>query len=276
MSAWVGRPEKKEKVYCYIDGGAVRSACSKYAPFFEEHELSLSWSKVAEPYERVFYYDALPGHAKKGESDNEFDERIQRARDKFESMRKTKGIFVNYGVSIRRRKQIEQKRVDTMIAVDMLTHAQRSLVSEVVLVTNDQDFFPVVVAVMELGTKVHLLCDPQKTNDEFMYLSDETSELNLFSIYDWLPDEFQREHQLPTFKDRLGTIRGGAIWNEGSFAVGNDANMWQVLNLGTKESYFHRKLLPLLQFAILEWRNCKELINLLNTVEKKGEEVFLT
>ena len=109
MSAWVGRPEKKEKVYCYIDGGAVRSACSKYAPFFEEHELSLSWSKVAEPYERVFYYDALPGHAKKGESDNEFDERIQRARDKFESMRKTKGIFVNYGVSIRRRKQIEQK-----------------------------------------------------------------------------------------------------------------------------------------------------------------------
>ena len=162
-----------------------------------------------------------------------------------------------------------------MIAVDMLTHAQRNLVGEATLITNDQDFYPVVVAVMELGLKVHLLCDPHKTNDEFMYLSDETTRLDLNLLYHWLPEEFRKNYTLPLLNMNAKNV--SANWNEGNFALGKaKSHMWQLQNLSSSASYFHKNLTSLLEFSVLEWPNCKELRVLLDNVKVDGEKALHT
>ena len=193
----IGTPTPAPPRYMYIDGGAIRGAIKVFGEYFNGEEIHIDWKSVGSDHSRIFYYDALPVRKDATETEAEFETRVIEAREKFDSMRKFEGFFVNYGVSLRRRQRIEQKRVDTMIATDILTHANRQLVPEITLITNDQDFYPVVLATMDTGVKVNLVCQSKKTNKEFMYATDSVVDLNIHRFHKWVSQNLRSKYPLP-------------------------------------------------------------------------------
>lgn len=222
----LGSPTGRPRSYTYIDGGAIRGAIKTFSPYFGGEQVEVQWPRLRNHSERVFYYDALPGQPNAGETEAVFQERLKNMRVKFDSMRELPGFFVNYGVSFRRRRQLEQKRVDTMIAVDILTHAHRGLVPNITLITNDQDFYPVILAAMEVGIRVTLVCQPQKTNDEFMHASDYLNSLNLVKFHGWLPKTLQDKYPLPV--GHQNTRVGEYLYKSSELTIGRPGGGFEV------------------------------------------------
>lgn len=261
--------------YIYIDGGAIRSAARKYAIFFKDTEVQINWEALRGQHQRAFYYDALPGGKNQNESIEQFNQRVEETRIRYDAMRIHEGLFVNYGVSYKRRKRVEQKRVDTMIAVDMLTHAQRGLIEEATILTNDQDFYPVIVAVMELGVKVKLICDSEKTNDEFMYISDKTTTIDLKLFHTWIAQDVRQEFSLPVEHHRMRS--GSSNWSEGTLHIGKmNGGSWEFWDSEAKKSYVHNELRQLVSYCIVKYPDCDRLNTLLESIKIVGEAALPT
>lgn len=108
--------------------------------------LELDWRRISHGYRKVFYYDALPGK-QQSESDQDFNQRLTKAEGFHLYLQTLDRYRVNEG-SLRWRKGRgnEQKKVDIMIAVDMLKHTIRKNMDEAALVASDVDFRPLLDA----------------------------------------------------------------------------------------------------------------------------------
>lgn len=114
--------------------------------------MRVDYNLLTVGYDKVFYYDALPSKHNK-ESEQEFNDR----RDAVISFHDQLGSLDRFHVyegdtrkSPSVRKQ-EQKKVDVMIAVDMLTHAFRRNMQQATLLTGDLDFKPLLDALVQDG-----------------------------------------------------------------------------------------------------------------------------
>jgi uncharacterized LabA/DUF88 family protein len=86
------------------------------------------------------------------ETDQAYEARVRPQRELFDSAAGVDRVHVYEGDARRRRKRgLEQKKVDVMIAVDMLTHTFRRNMHEATLLTGDNDFKPLVDALVHEG-----------------------------------------------------------------------------------------------------------------------------
>jgi len=65
----------KEIKYLFIDGGYLDKIIEKAQNVFFGVALDIDYKKIGEGFDKVFYYNCLPGK-KNGESANAYEERI--------------------------------------------------------------------------------------------------------------------------------------------------------------------------------------------------------
>jgi uncharacterized LabA/DUF88 family protein len=162
--------------YLFVDGGCVRAELEAISQTYmgERGQAKLDWGALADGYRKVFYYDALPTRDD-GETEEQYEQRnsaILKLHDELTNLdcfhvyegdrRKAKG----------RRDKPQQKKVDVMIAVDMLMHTFRRNMHEATLIASDLDFAPLLHALVQEGMFVTLWYPPSVTKDELRAAAD--------------------------------------------------------------------------------------------------------
>jgi uncharacterized LabA/DUF88 family protein len=212
--------------YLFIDGGCLRSTLTEIErDFASSQKLDLDFALLTQRYSKVFYYDALPSKHNE-ESDSEFQERF----DKVDLLHKRLGALDRFHVcegdtrrSPSRRRQT-QKKVDIMIAVDMLTHAFRRNMERATLLAGDLDFKPLLDALVNNGMFVTLWFPPNKTNSELISAADQREQLDVRSIYPSLKPHSKLLFSIPTASGEanrgdIGSILRAWTTEDGEFKL---------------------------------------------------------
>lgn len=189
-----------EKVrYLFIDGGCLDSLLETMSNgLFGGTKLEINYHRLAAGFQKVFYYDCLPAK-KHGENETDYQNRIQTKVDLFNDLRSVDRFHVYEGTARYRdkRRGQEQKQVDIMIAVDMLTHSFRRNMTEATLLTGDLDFKPLIDALVQDGMYVSLWYPKGKTNYELVDSADSRQAITIHQVHGWFTDTFQAKVKTP-------------------------------------------------------------------------------
>jgi uncharacterized LabA/DUF88 family protein len=186
--------------YLFIDGACLRTSIAeiekRYVP---GNTLQVDYDLLTVGYDKVFYYDALPS-----QHGSESEEQFRVRRDAAISFHDQLGSLDRFHVyegdtrkSPSLRKQ-EQKKVDVMIAVDMLTHSFRRNMQQATLLTGDLDFKPLLDALVQEGMFVTLWYPPNKTNKQLVSAADQRRQLDVRAIYPALRPRSKALFSLPS------------------------------------------------------------------------------
>lgn len=188
----------KEIKYLFIDGACLDDILTRIGnDFFNGDKVELRYEFLGHPYDKVFYYDALP-KKNKTESEKDYSIRYSQKVSFLNSLKLKDKFHVYEGVVFERREQLNQKAVDIMIAVDMLRHSFRRNMNKATLLTGDMDFKPLLDALVLEGMYTTLWYDPRITSRELLYAADSSQILNLNTIYTYSTDSFKEKHPAPT------------------------------------------------------------------------------
>jgi uncharacterized LabA/DUF88 family protein len=146
--------------------------------------ITVDFGRLTERFDKVFYYDALPSkHA--SETDDQFTARLEQAKSFHDKLAELDSFHVYEGDTRRSpslRKQ-QQKKVDIMIAVDMLTHSFRRNMERATLLASDVDFKPLLDALVSEGMFATLWYPPKRTNTDLIKSADRREQLDVRAIH---------------------------------------------------------------------------------------------
>jgi len=265
--------------YLFIDGGYLQAVYrNQFNPIFGE-EYFVDYKSVMETLgsQRAFFYDCLDNVPKTGENDTAFKARVNQQRKFFDAIDKVEGLHVRYGYLSSGKKR-QQKEVDVLLAVDMLTHAFYKNMVQAVLLSGDRDFKPVVESIVQLGTRVRVAYDPRTGSRELARAADYEMEIDITTLCSWIKlDKYEdrgkhfphvsayqdfHENPLNTMSPSPTCMRTGVIGQASqALSLGNINNVWYVsvqLNLRDYNLYhFHdqKKLLAYFrkQYGEIVW-----------------------
>jgi uncharacterized LabA/DUF88 family protein len=175
------------ETYLFIDGGYLQAVYrERFNPLFGDKYL-IDYSTVMTTFgaRRAYLYDCLDDVQKPGESATDFAARVERQEARFDEIGKAGGVIVRYG-HLSPGKKRQQKEVDVLLAVDMLTHSFNKSMDAAVLLTGDRDFRPVVESVVRLGTLVKVAFDPRTGSKHLAHAADSEFEIDLTTLCDWI------------------------------------------------------------------------------------------
>lgn len=166
----------KEVRYLFVDAGCLRAAIDKKRQQYlgPNGVCKIGWSALRSGHNKVFYYDAVPSR-EYGESDTAWEERINPRMNELRDIRQQDGYHVPLGDL--RGKTVRQKKVDVMIAVDMLLHTIRRNMHACTLLAGDSDFQPLLEALVREGMGVTLL-HPNHAPDDLVGAADASKKLD--------------------------------------------------------------------------------------------------
>lgn len=183
--------------YLFVDGGYFRERVKALSEeYFKEPSPTLDYSKLAGDHYKAFYYDCLPQRKAK-ETNEEYELRTKNERELFNSMRLCSGWHVVEGVVKGEGGKARQKEVDIRIAVDMLTHSHLRNMEKVSFIAGDQDFKPLVDAVVREGTFIDLWYVKEHVSLDLLLSADSRTELDVYWLYSIADRNFQKKHSLP-------------------------------------------------------------------------------
>ena len=188
--------------YMFIDGAYLDACVNEFcAKWFGEpgplHYQLLGYNTLGYSETKVFYYDALPLQ-RKDEPPSEFALRLQAKDDLFARLRRLDGWHVHLGIAKRHQgKAAQQKEVDVLLACDMLTHAYRKNMDRLGFVAGDQDFRPLLDAVVRDGMYVTLIYDPVHTSTDLINMADARRALDCLSFWRLFSTDFMTRHPMP-------------------------------------------------------------------------------
>ncbi|SIO66922.1 Uncharacterized conserved protein, LabA/DUF88 family [Bradyrhizobium erythrophlei] len=239
--------------YLFIDGGCLRATLADIErDYAGGQKLDIDFSNLTRQYSKVFYYDALPSKHSE-ESDDAFQARFD-AVDLFHKRLGALDRFHVYEGDTRRsssRRRQTQKKVDIMIAVDMLTHAFRRNMERATLLAGDLDFKPLIDALVNDGMFVTLWFPPNKTNPELISAADQREQLDVRSIYDSLKPQSKALFSLPMTNGMAGAGDPGTLlksWanEDGDFCLYKSGEEFFIsgpnANIGYRTYYNHANL----------------------------------
>ncbi|MFO1243662.1 MAG: NYN domain-containing protein [Ramlibacter sp.] len=139
--------------YLFIDGGYLDVLIQTYSKkFYPSGNADFDYSKLGLGFTKVFYYHSPPND----ESTPEKHDAAKAERyDRLIESLQLPGWHVSHG----RRKlgkynRYTQKQVDVQIAVDLLSHSYKRNMHSATLLAGDEDFVPVVDAVVKEGMQL--------------------------------------------------------------------------------------------------------------------------
>jgi len=193
--------------YFFIDGAYVRAKFSEAIkrvfnveaePDVVSMQMWLRSRRYQDFYaQKFFYYDCLQDVRKDNENEEDFKRRVAQQEAAFERIQSLPGFHVRLGSLSGEKKRLRQKKVDVLLAVDMLDHAFRKNMVAAYLLAGDADFVPVVEAVTKLGTWVEVYYHPRGASKELYWAADQGLPLDFNTLWDWSSKELRRNHRLP-------------------------------------------------------------------------------
>ena len=116
-----------------------------------------------------------------------------------------------------------QKQVDVQIAVDLLTHSYRKNMHGAAFIAGDQDFKPLVEAVVRDGMFIEIWFEESSASRDLLDAADARRRLDLYTVQRYLAAPFQKAHPLPKRSsgsrrvldpgklDRIGECAAGSV-----------------------------------------------------------------
>lgn len=183
--------------YLFIDGGCLRAILKNISDrYFDGMPIKIDFNRLRGDHFKAFYYDAIPA-IKDTETDYQYAQRIKDRLELHNHIASLQGYHVYEGDSRIRRKQVQQKEVDVIIAVDMLTHTFRGNMDRATFIASDLDFKPLLDALVREGMFVHLMYPPAETNQNLVDAADSRQPLAIDSIVGYLEQTSQKLISVP-------------------------------------------------------------------------------
>jgi uncharacterized LabA/DUF88 family protein len=183
--------------YLFIDGGYLQTVYrDQFTPVFGDKYL-VDYHTVMRTFgaRRAYLYDCLDDVQKPGETEVDFKARVEQQEARFDAIDKVEGLHVRYGYLSPGKKR-QQKEVDVLLAVDMLTHSFNKNMNEAVLLSGDRDFRPVVESIVQLGTLVRVAYDPRTGSKPLARAADSETEIDLTTLCNWIKlDKFEERNK---------------------------------------------------------------------------------
>jgi hypothetical protein len=159
------------------------------------------------PAGRSFYYDCL---------DIRSPDREAASRSRLNNVREAHGCHIPLGAIKGEGAKERQKKIDTMMAVDMLTHAAYKNMTRVILLSGDLDFQPAIESLVHLGIFVELIADWRYTAEELTWAASAYKPLTFFDYYLWSTEAIRMKYPLPHDGDYIPDLKGSPVLKTGS------------------------------------------------------------
>ena len=198
--------------YLFIDGEQLRQTLKEVGTFWFGKPIDIDYRKLQRDCQKVFYYDCLP--AKRDQlSEIEYQHKLQEKQVFFDELRSLAGWHVSEGLARHRKKERqEQKEVDILIAVDMLTHTHRKNMDRLTFLSGDQDFAPLLEAVVRDGMYVELLYPEGHTARDLKYFADVAKPMDIDFLLGIATEDFRRGHAFPQASWETQAEPDNATW----------------------------------------------------------------
>lgn len=224
-----------ELTYVFIDGNYLRMVHREVMQDFfgVDGELDLSPIRRAAAARRVYIYDALDDEAREGESEEKYEDRVERFDKFLKGLGSLEGYHFRPGSvkrGKRREKKREQKEVDVLLAVDMMAFGLTDRIKKAVLISGDLDFRPAVEELVRHGVVVHVWYSPTSFSEALVEAADLGVEMRLKDFWRLSPRSFQERHRLPDERKQGGNGgRNGRLEKVGSVS-GQHAELYCVVS----------------------------------------------
>lgn len=188
--------------YVFIDGGHLRKYHAEVAEkWFGAPTPDLDLYKVGADLGawKCFYYDCLDDIKRASESQSDFDNRLSKQEELYSKFRRTLATHVRLGALTGQGKKIRQKQVDIMLAVDAMSHAARGNMRTVKIVSGDQDFTPLVEALVNMGLNVQVIGDSKHTSQTLADAADTFRALRFVDYFNWTDEAARRARQIASY-----------------------------------------------------------------------------
>jgi uncharacterized LabA/DUF88 family protein len=216
--------------------------------FAQDGELDFAtmqrWFQSRGAVRRIFYYDCLRDIREQGETEPQFNARVQKQKDELEAIQALPGFHVHLGRLTGSGRNLRQKGVDVLLAVEMLDHAFRKNMGDAYLLAGDGDFVPLVEAVTRLGTWVEVFHDPRTASRELCAAADVGVPLSINDFWSWSTNALQLAHPLPApdhnaqyTVDNLGPVNR----REGTNEAGTRVTLGQQIDPVRFFLYIHQR-----------------------------------
>jgi uncharacterized LabA/DUF88 family protein len=200
-----------EVTYVFIDGNYVRKALDRAMMdvFGVPGDLAPE-AIVPHGAFRSYFYDCLDDLKRESETEPEFKARVEAQSETFPRTHAHKGLHFRLG-TLKGGRRREQKEVDILLAVDMLTHGFNRNMTHAILVTGDLDFRPVVEALVRSGIFVNVWYEKRSAAKDLPAAADLGSELTWHALYGWNTHAFRSAHQPPSITRADSRIMGAQV-----------------------------------------------------------------
>jgi uncharacterized LabA/DUF88 family protein len=214
--------------YLFVDGAYLRE--SFYAlsnTLFDGEQIPLDFGRVGAGFTKCFYYDCLPFRTR-AEDSAAYDARVLAQRTLFSAIRTVDGWHVFEGVTVGEGSRARQKQVDIQIAVDMLSHSHQRNMQELDFIAGDQDFKPLIDALVRDGMYVRLLYERTSASKELIEAADARHVLNAYELLRFATAQFSESHRLPERSSQQGDTSppAGTLVETGS-GLANNIRLWR-------------------------------------------------
>ncbi len=150
--------------------------------------------------DRYFFYDCLPSEAdEQTAGQQQSSARSEWHRRQIENVRSRDRFWLKLGTLSRgrRRQPAQQKEVDVLLTVELLSFSFSRPGSHAVLFMGDLDFRPAIEEIVRHGTQVTLFFDATGCSSELLETVDFRRAMNVQVYFDWTPPSFQTSHAEP-------------------------------------------------------------------------------
>jgi uncharacterized LabA/DUF88 family protein len=172
--------------YLFIDGGCLRATIQAISKSVcgNEDRIRPLFPSIGAGFRKSYFYDAIPAQ-EHGEDLASYERRVETAHGDFDRIRSLDRFHVALGEIKGRKGNRRQKQVDVRLAVDMLSHAFRGNFAEATLLAGDDDFIPLVEALVREGVEV-TIWHPSQASEQLLAVADNRREFSLATAHSLL------------------------------------------------------------------------------------------
>ncbi|MGH9429290.1 MAG: NYN domain-containing protein [Terriglobia bacterium] len=92
---------------------------------------------------------------------------------------------------------MRQKRVDILLALDMVNHAIQRNMAKALLIAGDDDFVPVLESLVPLGMIGEVIADARHVSPHLISSADKYRAMTIRQYHHWVPVKLQAQFTLP-------------------------------------------------------------------------------
>jgi uncharacterized LabA/DUF88 family protein len=180
--------------YLFIDGAHLRVAYDQIISEFYGEPGRIDYRSLLRTTssEKAFLYDCIDDVKRKDESDAEFHERVRQQEAEFARIQALPYYHVKLGQLSGAGKKKRQKKVDILLAVDMLSFAHSRVIDGAALIAGDLDFVPVVDELVRGGTRVHVFYNPRGASKDLYTAADVSHPMNIHFMREASPSSSRK------------------------------------------------------------------------------------